>query len=150
MYSFYSAYLNEEPEMNPLFNFMYAAFGRDASVKNPWGEFTIRPSENCLEDAVETLKDFPLDRVDWGHRNSHRLDLVRLPRQQASEPYEPPRHNRGHRVNGKVLPVSERYFNHWNTDPWALDYGGDGTILGSGAVFLLPYYLGLCHGLIED
>ncbi len=150
MYSFYSAYLNEEPEMNPLFNFMYAAFGRDASVKNPWGEFTIRPSENCLEDAVETLKDFPLDRVDWGHRNSHRLDLVRLPRQQASEPYEPPRHNRGHRVNGKVLPVSERYFNHWNTDPWALDYGSDGTILGSGAVFLLPYYLGLCHGLIED
>ncbi len=150
MYSFYSAWINEQPEMNPLFNFMYAVFGRNASVKNPWGEFKITPWRDCIADGVETLMEFPLDRVNWGHKNSHRLDLVRLPRQQASEPYEPPRNNRGHRVNGKVLPVSERYFNHWNTDPWALDYGGDGTGLGSGTVFLLPYYLGLYHGLIEN
>ena len=150
MYSFYSAWVNEQPEMNPLFNFMYAAFGREATAKNPWGEFRILPWRHCIEDGVETLKEFPLDRVDWGHHNSHRIDLVRLPRQQASEPYEPPRHNRGCRVNGKVLPVSERYFNHWNTDPWSLDYDGNGTILGSGTVFLLPYYMGLYHGLIEN
>jgi hypothetical protein len=30
-----------------------------------------------------------------------------------------------------------------------LDYGGSGNVLGSGTVFLLPYYLGLYHGFIE-
>ena len=59
------------------------------------------------------------------------------------------RGGRGHRNNGKVLPVSERFFHHWNTDPWTLDYGGRGTTLGSGTVFLLPYYMGLYHGYIE-
>lgn len=150
MYSFYSAWTNEQPEMNPLFNFMYAAFEGKVTYSSPWGEFELLSWKNCIEDAVETLVDFPLDRLNWGHKNSHRIDLRHLPRQQAVEPYEPPRNDRGYRVNGKVLPVSERFFNHWNTDPWALDYGGNGNSLGSGAVFLLPYYMGLCHGLIED
>jgi hypothetical protein len=48
-----------------------------------------------------------------------------------------------------VLPVENRHFEHWNTDPWVLDYGGGGNVLGSGTVFLLPYYLGLYHGFIE-
>ena len=150
MYSFFSAYVNEQPEMNPLFNFMYAAFGLDASYQNPWGEFELKPWDGWLEDAVETLMEFPLDRIGWGHQNSHRLDLLRLPPQQSSEPYEEHRANRGYRVNGKVLPVSERFFHHWNTDPWNLDYGGNGSSLGSGTVFLLPYYMGLYHGFISN
>jgi hypothetical protein len=48
-----------------------------------------------------------------------------------------------------VLPVQNRHFNHWNTDPWHLDYGGGGNELGAGTVFLLPYYMGLYHGFIE-
>ena len=72
-----------------------------------------------------------------------------LPRQKAQDLYDERRHRRGHRVNGKVLPVENRYFNHWNTDPWDLDYGGSGHDLGSGAVFLLPYYMGIYHGFIE-
>lgn len=150
MYSFHSAWINEQPEMNPLFNFMYAAFGLGATYSNPWGTFNLSPWEGWLEDAIETLIEFPLDRVGWGHRNSHRLDLLRLPPQQSSAPYEPHRPNRGYRVNGKVLPVSERFFHHWNTDPWTLNYGGNGSTLGSGTVFLLPYYMGLYHGFIED
>ncbi len=150
MYSFYSAWTNEQPEMNPLFNFMYAAVGMNASHTSPWGEFNIFPWKNCIEDGVETLLDFPLNRIDWGHHNSHRIDVRRLPRQQASEPYEPHKHNRGYCVNGKVLPVSERFFTHWNTDPWDLNYSGDGRLLANGTVFLLPYYLGLYHGLIEN
>lgn len=149
LYSFHSAWIVEQPEMNPFFNFCYAVFGQDASYTNPWGTHPIGPWKGWLEDSVATLKDFPLDRVGWGHKNSHRLDLVRLARQQASEPYEPPRGGRGYRNNGKVLPVSERFFHHWNTDPWSLDYGGNGTSLGSGTVYLLPYYMGLYHGFIE-
>ena len=59
------------------------------------------------------------------------------------------RARRASRVNGKVIPVEERFFNHWNTDPWHLDYGGDGRELASGTVYLLPYYMGLYHGFIE-
>jgi hypothetical protein len=136
--------------MNPLFNFMYAAFGAKAKHTNPWGTFPIFPWKGCIEDAVETLIEFPLDRVGWGHHNSHRLDILRLPPQQAAEPYEPRRNTRGYRNNGMVLPVSERFFHHWNTDPWNLDYGGNGSTLGSGTVFLLPYYMGLYHGFIEE
>ncbi len=150
LYSFYSAWVNEQPEQNPLFNFMYAVFGVGAEHTNPWGTHDISPWDGWLEDAMETLLEFPLDRVSWGHRNSHRLDLLRLPPQQSSMPYEPHRPNRGYRVNGKTLPVSERFFHHWNTDPWTLDYGGNGSTLGSGTVFLLPYYMGLYHGFIEE
>ena len=56
---------------------------------------------------------------------------------------------RGNRVNGKVLPVENRHFNHWNTDPWELDYGGNGGELAAGTVYLLPYYMGLYHGFIQ-
>ncbi len=151
LYSFYSAWTVEQPEMNPFFNFCYAAFGRGATYDNPWGTHGIAPWTGWLADSVATLIDFPLDRVNWGHQNSHRADIVMLPRQQAMEPYEQGgARMRGHRVNGRVLPVSERFFGHWNTDPWQLNYGGNGHELCGGTVFLLPYYMGLLHGFIAE
>jgi hypothetical protein len=151
LYSFYSCYLLEEPEMNPFFNFAYAAYGQNVKYRNPFGNHTIGPWDGWLSDSVETLLDFPLDRFDWSHKNSHRLDIVRLNRQAAYEPAEPFRPiRRGLRNNGKVLPVSERHFNHWNTDPFSLDYGGNGNGLASGTVYLLPYYMGLYHGFIQE
>jgi hypothetical protein len=149
-YSFYSYWTIVEPERNPFFHFAYAAFGQDQTWTNPWGTFDISPWEGWLEDSVETLKGFPLDRLDWPLRNSHRLDIVKLRRQQMVEPYEPMHQGRGHLVNGKVLPVENRHFNHWNTDPWRLDYGGSGRTLASGTVYLLPYWMGRYHGFIED
>ena len=98
---------------------------------------------------MATLRGFPLDRLNWSQHNSHRLDLVRLPRVRASDITEPDRHPRGHRINGKVLPVENRHFGHWNTDPWELDYNGNANELGAGTVFLLPYYMGLYHGYVE-
>ena len=151
LYSFYSYYILTEPELNPYFNFSYAAMAEGAMFTNPWGTHPIPPWDGWLTDSVETLKDFPLDRFNWSHKNSHRLDLVKLNRQAAFEPAEPDQPiRRGYRNNGKVLPVSERFFNHWNTDPWHLDYGGNGQGLGSGTVYLLPYYMGLYHGFIEE
>ena len=55
---------------------------------------------------------------------------------------------KGYRNNGKVIPVDERYFNHWNSDPWQLDSGGSGRVIGTGTVYTLPYYMGLYHGFI--
>ena len=98
---------------------------------------------------MKTLYGFPLTRFDWPHKNSHRLDVVTLPGVRARDLASPEGRARGHRVDGKVLPIENRHFSHWNTDPWQLDYGGNGGELAAGTVFLLPYYLGVYHGYIE-
>jgi hypothetical protein len=148
-FAFYAAWMLEQPEMNPFFNFAFAPCGLGYNYTNAFGATPVAPWPGWHEDAMATLRGFPLDRVNWPRRNRHRLDLRRLRPQQRRDLADPARPGRGYRVNGKVLPVAERHFNHWNTDPWQLDYGGDGRTLGSGTVFLLPYYLGLYHGFIE-
>jgi len=148
-YSFYRYWLNEASEGNPFFNFAYAGLNLDATSSSPWGAFPVKPWAGWHEDAMAALYGFPLDRLNWPLRNSHRLDVQFLPHARGGDierPDEP--HRRGHLASGKVLPVENRHFNHWNTDPWDLDYGGNGKELGPGTVFLLPYYMGLYHGFI--
>jgi hypothetical protein len=149
-YSFYRYWLNEAPEMNPFFNFAYAAVSLNATASSPWGAFPVGPWPGWLDDSMATLYGFPLDRLNWPLRNSHRLDIVRLAPVRSVD-LENPDHGRrrGNRVNGKVLPVENRQFNHWNTDPWQLDYGGNGGELAAGTVYLLPYYMGLYHSFIQ-
>jgi hypothetical protein len=147
-YSFFHYWANESPEMNPFFNFAYAAHNSDQHGTNAFGTPLLAPWPGWLEDSMATLCGLPLDRLNWSHQNSHRLDLVLLPAQAASDLDEPRRGGRGRRVNGKVLAVENRHFNHWNTDPWTLDYGGTRNELAAGTVFLLPYYMGLYHGFI--
>jgi glycosyltransferase involved in cell wall biosynthesis len=103
-----------------------------------WGTFPLSPWDGWLEDSRATLYGFPLDRLNWPHQNSHRLDIVPLGLAQSKDLYEAGRGRRGHRVNGKVLPVENRHFNHWNTDPWRLDYSGDGRELADADLFVLP------------
>lgn len=146
--AFYAYWQNEAAELNPFFNFAYAAVADGQRMRNQWGEFPVSPRAGWHEEALATLRGFPLDRVNWPLRNAHRLDVVALPDVQAIDFYEPGNAGRGHRVNGRVLPVENRHFNHWNTDPWKLDASGAGNSLGSGTVFLLPYYMGLYHGYI--
>ncbi len=148
-FAFYAYHALEQPEMNPFFNFAFAAVGRGQTFENAYGQIPVDPWAGWLEDSMATLRGFPLDRVNWPHHNSHRLDLEPLRRQQATDLADDERSLRAGRINGKVLPVEERHFSHWNTDPWRLDYGGDGRELASGTVFLLPYYMGLYHGFIE-
>lgn len=149
-FSFYRYWINEAPELNPFFNFAYAAENMDGAYTTPFGTFPIRPWPGWHQDAIDTLRSFPLDRLGWSHRNSHRLDLRPLRPVASTDPEEPfSDRGRGYRVNGIVLPVENRHFNHWNTDPWRLDYGGNGSELAAGTVYLLPYYMGLYHGFIE-
>ncbi len=148
-YSFFRYWVNEAPEMNPFFNFAYAGYNLDHSAVNPWGTFSLNPWGDWQQDSMRTLYGFPLDRLNWPHKNSHRLDIVALSPVQSRDLSSPDRYRRGHLFNGKVVPVENRHFNHWNTDPWDLDYGGNGNELAAGTVFLLPYYMGLYHGFIE-
>lgn len=148
--SFYLYWLNESQELNPFFNFAHAALNYDARATTPFTEVSLRPTPGWFEDSLATLYGFPLDRLSWNHRNSHRLDVVFLPRARSTDIVDPDEPNRrGHRVNGKVLPIENRHVGHWNHDPWHLDYGGNGHELSAGTVFLLPYYMGLYHGFIQ-
>jgi hypothetical protein len=146
--AFFLYWVGEAAELNPFFNFAYAASNHEQTLTGVWGSFSVAPWEGWLEDAAGTLRGFPLDRRNWPHRNSHRLDLVRFDRLKAKDVTDPDATLRGHRIDGRVLPVENRHFEHWNTDPWRFDYEGTGTQLASGAVFLLPYYMGLYHGFI--
>ena len=145
---FYNYWILEFPEMNPFFNFAYASCGLGKEYKDTWGVYDVSPWSGWLDDSVKTLKGLPLDRSNWAHDNDQRLDIIPLPIQsEIDSGYKLSK--RGYRVNHKVIPVEECHFNHWNHDPWRLNSGGDGRTLASGAVFLLPYYMGLYHGFIE-
>ncbi len=147
--SFHLSYHIEQPEMNPFFNFTYATMCSDISFTNTYGTHMIAPTGDWLEDAIDQLKRFPLDRRNWGHQNNHRIDIMRL--HEANRNFDESSFDgKGYRVNGKVIPVDECYFNHYNYDPWRLNTGGSGQGLGCGTVFLLPYYMGLYHGYIVE
>jgi two component regulator with propeller domain len=146
---FYYAWMNEAPEMNPFFNFAYAACGLNATFATPWGVDSLAPWKGWLDDSIKTLMGIPLDRLNWPCKNSHRLDLIKLPQQPPGPSTLRPLKT-GYQVSGKVLPVENRIFEHWNASPWDLDYGGDGRRLAAGTVYLLPYYMGLYHGFIEE
>ena len=110
----------------------------------------LDPWDGWLEDSMGTLTGFPLDRLNWPQKNSHRLDLVSLARVRGNPPKTSGAVVRGHCVDGKVLPIENRHFNHWNSDAWRIDYSGNGQELASGSVYLLPYYMGRYHGFIQE
>ena len=132
--------------MNPLFHFLYAATAAGQSFHDADGPIDLSTRGDWLADSVDTLKRLPLDGVDWPVSNSHRIDIVRLgePVREAGAPAA------GYRVNGKVMPADERYVEHWNHDPWLLEQGGKGRMLGDGGVFLLPYYMGVYYKFIGE
>jgi hypothetical protein len=136
----------ERWERNPLFQFIAEVSLRGLSFEDTSGPIPLTIEDpQWRADAIDTLRRIPLDRFNWPHRNSHRLDVQTLthPGDGAS--------TRGHlRKDGKVLPFDEQFVMHWNHDPWRLDQPGDGRTLGDGAVFLLPYYMGLYYRLLGE
>jgi hypothetical protein len=143
--AFRNYWMMERPELNPLFNFLYAAVNTGKTSTGPFGTTDLSPKGAWLEESVDTLRRYSLDRVTWKLTNSHRKDIVPLA-EYANEEGDP---KRGQLRNGKVLPIDERFVGHWNHDPWRLDQGGNGMELEDGASFLLPYYLGLYYKFIE-
>ncbi|NBV45512.1 MAG: hypothetical protein EBR86_07695 [Planctomycetia bacterium] len=142
--SFHGYWLLEQPERNPFFHVAYAGAAAPLADVAP----ALQPGGDWLEDTLDSLRRLPLDRCSWPHANAHRADIVRLPPQQSIDLDRPDTVARGLRFDGKVLPVDERFFAHFNHDPWRLDTGGDGRELASGTVFLLPYWMARHHGFI--
>jgi hypothetical protein len=123
-WSFERSWRFERPERNPLWNLMY-------------GALTGNPCD--AEAAVQTLAEIPLDMVHWPVRTSHRSDIVCAPqtgRFGEVECVDP-------------LPADERPVGKWNSNPYRLDGGGDGCHEEDATHYLLPYWLGRYHGLIE-
>jgi hypothetical protein len=114
----------ERPERNPLWNFIYAA-GTGAK-------------EFDRAQSLRTLREIPMDQIQWTVTNSHRLDVPidtlndRFKRRQALI----------------VLPYDELPMSKWNGNPYNLDGGNGGRTEDDGAYFLLPYWMGRYHQLI--
>ena len=137
----------ESRELCPLFHYIAAAALEGAEFADAFEKTSLAPDGDWREESLDTLRRFPLDRFNWGLKNSHRKDLQPMPAfVQAGHGG-----TRGfRRTTGLVLPIDERYVDHWNHDPWQLDYPGDGRHLADGAAYLLPYYMGLYHGFVRE
>jgi len=145
-YSLSNYWSGERPEMNPFFNFVAAASLEGKKFADAFQTQDLTLTGDWLDDSVDTLRRLPLDRIDWRHQNSQRKDIVAA---RWFTPEDDERTGLGYRRDGRVLPVDERFFEFWNHNPYTLDTGGGGHALGDGAVFLLPYYMGLYHHYIQ-
>lgn len=134
----------EKYERNAFENFIYAACCSGKVRRDQWGENDLTPPLSCFEDAIDTLKRYPLDLVDWPMSNAHRIDMVHLPDHVGQSA------NTGHRVDGYVFPIDERHEVYWDRDPWVLSYDGRGMKLREGFHYLLAYYMGRAHGFITE
>lgn len=89
--------------------------------------------------TVEELQEYPMDIIKWGMYNSQRIDLRKNPltdrfgKQQATRP----------------IPVDERGITKWNSNTFLFDYPGNGTGEDDGAAWLLPYWMGRYHKIIQ-
>ena len=113
----------ERPERNPLWNVIYAA-GTGAK-------------EFDREDSLRTLREIPMDLVQWTVANSHRRDV----------PIDPLNDRFKRRQALVVLPYDELPMSKWNGNPYNLDGGNGGRSEDDGAYFLLPYWMGRYHRL---
>jgi hypothetical protein len=116
----------ERPERNPLWNVIYAA-GTGAK-------------EYDRDDSVRTLREIPMDTIEWSVRNSHRQDV----------PVDPMSDRFKRRQALVVLPYDELPMTKWNGNPYSLDGGRDGRSEDDGAYFLLPYWMGRFHKLLGE
>ncbi len=115
----------ERPERSPLWNYIYA-------VGSGKPEFDGAQS-------IRTLREIPMDQVEWKVTNSHRLDVT----------IDPMSDRFGRMQSLIVLPYDELPMSKWNGNPYRLDGGSEGRREDDGAYFLLPYWMGRYHKLIR-
>lgn len=114
---------NMRPQRNPLWNAIYE-IGRGS---NP----------ELRKASIETLQRLPLDLRYWRVENSWRKELP--------VPSKPDRF--GRKETTVFLQPDERAMMKWNSNPFILDGGGDGSSENDGTIFQLPYWMGRYHKL---
>lgn len=134
----------ERLERNAFANFVYAACCQGKTRRDQWGEQDLSPPPGCFTDAVDTLRRYPLDLVEWPMSNAHRIDRFKLGRRADGHP------TIGRRVDGYAFPIDERHEIYWDWDPWQLTFEGQGLRLRPGTHYLLAYYLGRFHDFIGE
>ena len=115
------------PDMNPLWNYISVAGGAG------------RMTRELREESALTLERIPMDLIDWGVRNSHRVDVE----------FEENKDRFGQSQLIKVLAPDERPIGKWNSNPYRPNGGGNGSEEDDGAFFLLPYWMGRYHGWVK-
>ena len=143
-YAIRSHWQYEKLERNAFTNFVYGACALGKNRRDQWGEVDLSPPLQCFEDAVDTLRRYPLDLVEWPMSNAHRIDLVPLGDDSGQQA------EIGRRIDGYVFPIDERHETYWDWDPWKLTFDGNGLRLRPGFHYLLAYYLGRFHGFIGE
>ncbi len=116
----------ERPERVPLWNFIYAAGSNKPEFDRP--------------ESIRTLREIPLDQIEWTVTNSHRADI---PRDMLADRFKRPQAL-------IVLPYDELPMSKWNGNPYVIDGGNGGQREDDGAYFLLPYWMGRYHKLIGE
>jgi hypothetical protein len=112
----------ERPEKSALWNFTYAMTGAQ---------------EFDLEEAIWTLKEWPLDMIEYAVENSHRKDIEFVEKDFWGQ------------ITKEILPPDERPELKHNRNLFKLDAGNRGGELSAGDTFLLPYWMGRYLGLIS-
>ncbi len=117
---------NMRREQNPLWTFIYLT--------------AIPAARADLNGPVWVLQRIPMDLIDWTVLNSTRSDVTL---DAGPDRFEHPQ-------SSVLLPPDERPVMKWNGNPFIVD-GGDGALSeDDGAFFLLPYWMGRYHRIIEE
>jgi len=115
----------EQPERNPWWNYIYGA---------------LTNSECDASLAAATLREIPVDLIDWPIRNSHRLD-VKLDAERG---------RKGELQSVNVLPYDELPATKRNLNPYSLDCKTNETSEDDGTYYLLPYWMGRYYGFLSE
>ena len=118
------AYQIERPERNPWWNFIYGALTHGLCD---------------AEKGIQTLREIPMDLINWPIENSHRLDIS----------FDAVRGRFGELQTVDVLPYDELAISKWNGNPYRADSPTNGTNEDDGTYYLLPYWMGRYYGFIK-
>jgi len=145
MLSFYPLFLLEkDPGLRKIYlQGMDGWWENIQRQKNPLWIFihqVATGSQGRTSEAVWTLARYPMDLIAWTVGNASRADVSmdadqdRFRRPQIRE----------------LLPPDERRVHKWNTNVFSPDGDSGGHSEDDGAAFLLPYWMGRYHRLIEE
>lgn len=92
-----------------------------------------------LEPAVENLRDWPLDMIEWTVDNSHREDVTQDRTPGLDEGFLT-----------RLLPRSEMGLCMWDQEPYKAVIGNNGQREDKPNDWLLAYWMGRYYGLLGD